>query len=102
MLNHLKKYHLTTIISNSFLSAIICHKGAELISLQKNDSKREYIWEGSPKYWDKHSPILFPIVGTLKNNRYTYEDAEYELSRHGFARDMEFVLVSQNESRVVF
>ena len=97
-----KKIPLTTTITNSKLSAIINHKGAELISLQAIDTKREYIWEGNPEFWAKHSPILFPIVGTLKENYFTYKSKIYQLSRHGFARDMVFDLISQNESEVIF
>jgi galactose mutarotase-like enzyme len=65
---------LTTTIFNSELSATINHKGAELISLKKINSSKEYIWEGNPIFWGKHSPILFPIVGTLKNDSYTYKN----------------------------
>lgn len=97
-----KKSLLTTTISNSVVSVTINHKGAELISLKRTDSNKEYIWEGNPNYWGKHSPILFPIVGTLKNNSYTYKNNSYELSRHGFARDMDFDLISHNEYKVTF
>jgi galactose mutarotase-like enzyme len=98
------KYHsnLVTTISNSIVSATINHKGAELQSLQNVNSKREYIWEGNPSYWGKHSPVLFPIVGTLKNNSYQYKSKIYKLLRHGFARDMDFNLMSSESDKVVF
>lgn len=92
---------MTTTISNSNLTAQINHFGAELFSLQNRDNK-EYIWEGNPEFWGKHSPILFPIVGTLKNNSYHYEGTEYHLSRHGFAREMEFELSTKTESSATF
>ncbi|KQB37180.1 aldose 1-epimerase family protein [Flavobacterium aquidurense] len=92
---------MNTTISNSTLSASIKHSGAELYSLKDNNNK-EYIWEGNPDFWGKHSPVLFPIVGTLKNNTYTIEGKEYQLPRHGFARDMEFQLVEKTENRAVF
>lgn len=91
-----------TTISNSVISATINFKGAELISLKRTDSNKEYIWEGNACYWGKHSPILFPIIGTLKNNSYTYKNINYQLSRHGFARDMDFDLVSRNENEATF
>ncbi len=53
-------------------------------------------------YWAKHSPILFPIVGTLKDNTYIYEGKEYHLSRHGFAREMEFELYQQSGHMLTF
>ena len=92
---------MNTIISNSTLKASINHAGAELFSL-KNNQEKEYIWEGNPSFWGKHSPILFPIVGTLKNNTYTIDQKEYQLSRHGFARDMEFQLIEKTENSAVF
>ena len=92
---------MNTTISNSNLKASIKHAGAELFSL-KNNQEKEFIWEGNPAFWGKHSPILFPIVGTLKNNKYTINEKEYELPRHGFARDMEFDLISSTENSAVF
>ena len=91
---------MNIIIKNAVCTATINTKGAELISLKNNN--REYIWEGNPEFWGKHSPVLFPIVGTLKNNEFQYSDESYTLSRHGFARDMEFVVKEQSEDKVVF
>ncbi len=92
---------MTTTISNSILTASIKHAGAELFSL-KNNQNKEYIWEGNPNFWGKHSPILFPIVGTLKNNTYEVNGKEYQLPRHGFARDMEFQLIEKTGNSAVF
>ncbi|WP_338645154.1 aldose 1-epimerase family protein [Flavobacterium sp. KS-LB2] len=92
---------MTTTIKNENLSAEIKHFGAELISLKTNLNK-EYIWEGNPEFWGKHSPILFPIVGTLKNNSFHHNEMEYHLSRHGFARDMEFELIDAKENSATF
>lgn len=87
-------------ISNKNFTASINPKGAELSSLKLND--KEYMWEGDPKFWGKHSPVLFPIVGTLKNNTYLINDKEYHLPRHGFARDNAFTIKSKEESKVTF
>jgi galactose mutarotase-like enzyme len=92
---------LTTTISNSILTAQIKHTGAELCSL-KNNFNTEYIWSGNPDFWGKHSPILFPIVGTLKNNSYQHNNVEYHLSRHGFAREMNFELIDKKEDSATF
>lgn len=92
---------MSTTISNSTLKASIKNAGAELFSLKDNQNK-EYIWEGNPDFWGKHSPILFPIVGTLKNNTYTIDKKEYQLPRHGFARDMEFQLIEKTGNSAVF
>jgi galactose mutarotase-like enzyme len=92
---------VTTTIYNSYLTAQIKHTGAELCSL-KDKTDKEYIWSGNPAFWGKHSPVLFPIVGTLKNNSYQHENVEYQLSRHGFAREMEFELIDKQEDSATF
>jgi galactose mutarotase-like enzyme len=92
---------LNTTISNSTLKASIKHAGAELSSL-RNSQNKEFIWEGNPDFWGKHSPVLFPIVGTLKNNTYAVNEKEYQLPRHGFGRDMEFQLIDKTENSVTF
>jgi galactose mutarotase-like enzyme len=91
----------TTTISNSNLSAQIKHLGAELFSL-KSDQNKEFIWGGNPAFWEKHSPILFPIVGSLKNNSYLYKNNKYHLNRHGFAREMEFTLIEKTAKSATF
>jgi len=92
---------LITTLSNRTLTAQINHKGAELISL-KNKKNTEYIWNGNPIFWGKHSPVLFPIVGTLKNNQFEYKAKKYALSRHGFARDLTFLLIEKSENYALF
>lgn len=87
-------------ISNTYLKATINSKGAELNSLFKND--REYMWQGNPEFWGKHSPILFPIVGTLKNDTFIYDQKQFQLYRHGFARDNEFEIEEQQPESVTF
>ena len=88
-------------LSNDVTNAQINTLGAELCSF-KNANNRESIWEGNPTFWGKHSPVLFPIVGTLKNNTFHHNTKEYQLNRHGFARDMEFELVDKTESTATF
>lgn len=88
-------------LSNAEISIQIKSLGAELCSV-KSTANKEYIWEGNPEFWGKHSPVLFPIVGTLKNNTYFHNEKEYHLSRHGFARDMEFTLIEKTENSATF
>jgi galactose mutarotase-like enzyme len=89
-------------IENNEITALFNRKGAELCSLKSNGSHREYMWNGNPNFWGKHAPILFPIVGTLKDNQYRYKGQSYALSRHGFARDLEFEVVGKTANSVVF
>ena len=87
-------------LSNNKISASINTIGAELIRLEKDN--QNYIWTVNETYWNKTSPILFPIVGRLKNDAYTIADKKYELPRHGFARNFEFQILNQTENSVVF
>ena len=89
-------------IENNLLSVKIDSKGAELQSIIHKDFGLEYMWSGDPNFWGKKSPVLFPIVGTLKNNSYRYKGNTYQLSRHGFARDMEFEMSDNDSAAVTF
>lgn len=89
-------------LKNNDLTVEINTFGAELKSIKDNASGTEYMWSGDAKYWGKTSPILFPLVGALKNGVYTYDGKTYPMSRHGFARDMEFRLEEQRENSATF
>lgn len=89
-------------ISSPQLTVTIAPKGAELKSISNRLTQLEYLWGADPAYWGKTSPVLFPIVGTLKNNRYHYKNKSYELTRHGFARDKEFAVEWQKEDSICF
>ena len=73
--------------------------GGELVSL-RDGSGREHIWEGDPAFWSGQNPILFPIVGALKEGKVDIGGTVYEMGRHGFARGMEFVPAEQGEDFV--
>ncbi|HCL06563.1 MAG TPA: aldose epimerase [Chitinophagaceae bacterium] len=94
----MQSYHL----SNDHLSVSISDKGAELQSIVHSVTKLEYMWSGDPIFWGKKSPVLFPIVGGLKNNSYQFNDTRYQLGRHGFARDRRFTVVEQSNDSVLF
>ncbi len=88
------------ILENNLLTVKILTKGAELCSIAGKTDHTEYLWQGDPAYWNKHSPILFPIVGTLKNDTYVHQGTAYTMSRHGFARDREFAVIRQENNCV--
>jgi galactose mutarotase-like enzyme len=89
-------------IKNKYIKAKIKSFGAELNSLQKIDEDLEYIWQGNKEFWNRHSPILFPIVGRLKEDSYFYKNQKYNMSQHGFARDKEFELVRNEGDFIEF
>lgn len=87
-------------LKNRYLTVLVNEFGAELTSVKSSDGT-EYIWQADPDYWGRHAPILFPIVGRLKDNEYTYEGKQYEMTQHGFARDQAFRIVDQTDSEVM-
>lgn len=89
-------------LENEYLTASFSSIGAELQSLINKKNKTNYLWNGDPAYWAKHSPILFPIVGGLKKNTYYYDDHPYQLPRHGFARDHIFQTFRLSDTEVLF
>jgi galactose mutarotase-like enzyme len=93
---------MNIILSNKLCSASINTKGAELNSIKNSQTNTEYIWDGNPDFWGKHSPVLFPIVGALKDDCYFYEGKKYNLSRHGFARDFEFEVIESSSNAASF
>lgn len=90
------------ILENDYLRVGIDPKGAELQSLYGKQTGIEYLWQGDPTLWSKRSPILFPIVGTLKDDTAHYKGQRIQLSRHGFARDMVFNTVVKTSYSAVF
>ena len=90
------------IIENEIIKASFKSVGAELQSLEKKEGNLEYIWQADPNYWSKSSPILFPIVGALKDNIFKYKNKEYRLPRHGFAREKEFIVENHSKSQITF
>ena len=68
----------------------------------KDNKGQEYLWDGDEKYWNRHSPILFPIVCALWKDTYRIDGKEFKLSRHGFARDTDFKLISKGTDRATF
>ncbi len=90
------------IIESQQLKATINPIGAELTSLVHKTNGLEYMWSGDPAVWGKHSPVLFPIIGTLKNNAFLYKGQSYPLSRHGFAREQQFAVESNTADSITF
>lgn len=87
-------------LKNRFLTVKINEFGAEIKSVSANNT--EYIWEGKPEVWDGSSPLLFPICGGLKDDKYTLNGQEYFLEKHGFARKKQFSVEKVQENNAVF
>ena len=85
-------------LKNDVLTVQVKEHGAELASIMKGST--EYLWQADPAFWGRHSPVLFPIVGSVWEKRYRVDGVEYEMGQHGFARDMDFTLVEGNDTEV--
>ncbi|MFV1884779.1 MAG: aldose 1-epimerase family protein [Balneola sp.] len=75
-------YSLTT----PELSIQITKTGIELCSIKSTKTGKEYIWQAEPSIWGSHAPILFPIIGALKDGNFIYKGVNYALPKHGFVR----------------
>ena len=85
-------------ISSNSLTASIDTMGAQLMSLRKGES--EYLWQGDSNWWPRRAPILFPIVGVLKDSKAESAEGTISLARHGLARLNQFEVVEQSTSSV--
>lgn len=89
-------------IRNESLTLEIDAHGAEMKSLTDNRTGQEYLWCGDAAYWGRTSPILFPLVGNYREKQSCFDGKWYSLSQHGFARDMDFELVSEKGDEIWF
>lgn len=93
---------MEVILENNVLAVTISCHGAEITSIKDKRSGRECVWSGDPTWWKRHTPVLFPIVGSLWKETMRVSGKEYHMSQHGFARDMDFECVLSDSHRAVF
>lgn len=89
-------------LENSHLKIAVDSHGAELKSIFNKTNQQELLWHADTEFWGKSSPVLFPIVGTLKDGVYIYQGKEYHLPRHGFARDYDFTVKLISDAQLIF
>ena len=87
-----------TTITNGQLTISVKEHGAELASIISNG--REYLWQADETFWKRHSPVLFPIVGSVWEGQYRSHGQTYSMGQHGFARDMDFTLISATDTEL--
>lgn len=88
------------ILQSKDIKVTISALGAEIVSILKDG--KEKIWCGNPDVWPMHAPVMFPICGGLKDDKFIYGGKEYTLGKHGFARFMEFEVECAEENKAVF
>lgn len=94
---------MTFSISNAELSISVTKTGIELCSVKSQKSGMEYIWQADPDVWGSHAPVLFPIIGALKNGEYRFNEHMYSLPKHGLVRHSDKVrLTQQTDDSLLF
>lgn len=80
-------------LENEKIRIAVRERGAELTSIFHKGLQKEYLWQADPTYWGKHAPVLFPVIGALRDEEFIHDGKVFTLSKHGFARDLDFLLV---------
>lgn len=89
-------------IKNNMIEVVISDHGAEVQSVKGAHTGEEYMWQADPEIWGRHAPVLFPIVGRLKNDEYKYQGKTYHMGQHGFARDCDFEVENHTQESITF
>lgn len=85
-------------LRNDKIAILVSDHGAELQSIRRLSDNQELLWQADPKYWNRHSPILFPLVGHAFNDEIHIGEKTYPMGQHGIARDLDFTFV-EHETR---
>ena len=93
---------MTHTLENGILKIKVVERGAELKSITSVKDGTEYLFDGDPVWWKYSSPVLFPIVGKLANNKYRAEGKEFTLPGHGFGRTSDFWLLDATDDTLTF
>ncbi len=89
-------------IENEYLKVGIKEFGCEITSIYSKEDDFEYLWQGNPDIWSGQSPILFPIIGRLIEDKYILGDTEYDMPKHGFARKLPWKCLSKASDSISF
>ena len=89
-------------MENDVLSVEIAEHGAELTKLYNKKTGTDLLWDAEPKFWKRHSPVLFPNVGKTYKNTVKINGTHYPTSQHGFARDSEFKCIHAGKETSIF
>lgn len=78
----------------------VLKKGAQLCEFINKLNNEAILWDSNPDFWAKHSPILFPNIGKIKNDFYTLQHQTYQLPKHGFVKDADWDLVNLDSNSI--
>ena len=88
-------------IQNEQVAVVISTHGADLQSI-KDSNGVERLWQGDPKYWVGHAPILFPVAGNFRDDVYQLGAKRYPMPKHGFVRQLEWRLETRQCNTATF
>ena len=91
---------MKTILKCGNCEAVCDSFGGELISYRHNG--REIVWTGDGAYWTGHTPVLFPVVGALVDDKIDIDGTVYSIKKHGFARKSFFELVNATDTTAAY
>ncbi|WP_026209523.1 aldose 1-epimerase family protein [Cytophaga aurantiaca] len=89
-------------LENALMKVEVSDQGAELQSIFNKQNQIEYLWQGEASVWPRKAPVLFPIVGKVKDNTYIFNQQAYSLPQHGFARDRAFKLIASTSTSCTY
>lgn len=86
-------------IKNELLTVEIANIGAEIKKIQFNSI--DYLHDSNPLFWGRSAPILWPNIGTIKDDAATINEVKYPMKKHGFLRDTLFDIKTHNENKII-
>ena len=89
-------------LENEKIKITVSKQGAELHNITSKVDGTEYLWNRNKRYWGYSAPVLFPIVGKVKNGTYKVDGKEYNLPQHGLARLKEFEMLEKTDNKIIF
>ncbi|WP_400079256.1 aldose 1-epimerase family protein [Winogradskyella sp. R77965] len=91
------------LLKNHLLQIEIKSIGAELKAITSVKNNNEFMWQADPKIWGSHAPNLFPVIGSMKDDSYIYNDKTYKMTKHGFVRHNDKLIIkSHSDSEITF
>ena len=84
------------VLENNILKVTVDSKGCEIRDVICKTDNTHRMWNANPEGWKRVAPVLFPLIGKYKDNQSIYNGKVYEMGQHGFARDMDFTLISRS------
>lgn len=93
---------MTHFIENSYLKVGVKEFGCEITSIISQKNGYEFLWQGDASIWSGQAPILFPVIGRLLEDKYTLDGKEYSMPKHGFARRLQWRLISKADDSMSF